>query len=118
MDEHSVREPSAPLPPAPHGGASTAADARRIPAPLETKSACPPGTLPSPRPQSRSNNTRTHAALAAAELMSRIDTHDMAMQVPIRGTQGILDLHYHQRMCVSHGTHLFSQHDHSKHFAN
>ena len=93
----AVQEGHALPPPAP-----AAADARRIPVRPETEGASLPGAVPPalPRPQSRPNNARTYATLTAVELMSRIDTHDMAMQTPMRGTQSILDLHYHQRMYV------------------
>ena len=52
------------------------------------------------RPHGR-YNTRTHATLVAADLLSRIDMHDSAMQFPVRGTQGVLDLHYHQRIMMT-----------------
>ena len=42
------------------------------------------------RPHGR-HNTRMHATLVAADLLSRIDMHDSAMQFPVRGTQGVLD---------------------------
>lgn len=46
-------------------------------------------------------NARTYATLVAADLLSRIDMHDSAMQFPVRGTQGVLDLHYHQRIMIT-----------------